>query len=478
MTGSITKTPGTAWGRAAGGEPPISGWRSTLERVDPVLIGGAFVLVALAIYVGSNPERRNFYNHFVWQADAWLQGRVAIPYPVVEPFRNDYFQDVLPLADQPGFALIPFPPLPAIVLLPFVAVFGLATNAALIAALIGAINVGLCWRMLLSATPDRGAAVLATIFYAFGTVAWYAAMLGSTWFLAHVVAATFLLLAISAALDAERRMRLAGRVRLVLGVVEPRQFLAGLFLGLAALARLPAIVGAPFFVFVGGGGTFLRRALSAGLGAVIPVALLLGYNLAVTGYIFHPAYEFLYETEYSPRPELIRHGEWAIEDPRYVPQNAVIMLAWPPTTPALSADICADRSDPDFRPLPQGWGLVFDRDCPLLRPDPLGMSLILSSPAYLLGIPGLFAMWRAGWRRWVAGVALAVAAIALLNLMHFSQGWVQFGYRFSNDFAPFAVIPVALGVALYGVRPLTVILVALSVLINAWGVYWGVTLGW
>ena len=35
-------------------------------------------------------------------------------------------------------------------------------------------------------------------------------------------------------------------------------------------------------------------------------------------------------------------------------------------------------------------------------------------------------------------------AIAVVNLMHFSQGWVQFGYRFSNDFAPFAVILVAL----------------------------------
>ncbi len=478
MTGSITKTPGTAASRASGRDPSVAGWRSTLERVDPVWIGGIFVLIALAVYAGSNPERRNFYNHFVWQADAWLQGRVAITYPVVEPFRNAYFQDVLPLPDQPGLALIPFPPLPAIVLLPFVAVFGLATDAALVAAVFGALNVGLCWRMIQGVTADRGAAVLSTIFYAFGTVAWYAAMLGSTWFLAHVLASTFLFLAISAALDAERRQHLAGRARLVLGVVDPRQFLAGLLLGVAALARLPAIFGAPFFVFVGGGGSLFRRAFSAGLGALVPVALLLLYNLAVTGHVFHPAYQYLYETEYSPRPELIHHGEWAIEDPRYLPQNAVIMLAWPPTTPALSADICADRRHPDFRPLPEGLGLIFDRDCPLVRPDPLGMSLLLSSPAYLLGIPGLLAMWRSGRRRWAAGVALAVAAIALLNLMHFSQGWVQFGYRFSNDFAPFAMIPVALGIALYGVRPATVIPVALSVLINAWGVYWGVTLGW
>ncbi len=478
MTGSITKTPGTAAGRGTGHESPVGGWRAALERVDPVWIGGLFVMLALAIYIGSNPERRNFYNHFVWQADAWLQGRVAITYPVVGPFRNDYFQDVLPLDDRPGFGLIPFPPLPAIVLLPLVAIFGLAANAALVAALFGAINVGLCWRLALGVTPQRGAAVLATTFYAFGTVAWYAAMLGSTWFLAHVLASTFLFLAIRAALDAERREQVSGRVRLVLGTVEPRQFLAGLLLGVAALARLPVIFGAPFFVFAGAGGTLFRRAFSAGLGAVIPVALLLLYNLAGTGHLFHPAYEYLYETEYSPRPELIRYGEWAIEDPRYVPQNAALMLAWPPMTPATSADICSDRSDPDFRPLPEGLGLLFDRDCPLVRPDPLGMSLLLTSPALLLGVPGLLAMWRSERRRWAVGVGLAVSAIALLNLMHFSQGWVQFGYRFSNDFAPFAMIPVAVGIALYGVRPLTVLLVALSVLINAWGVYWGVTLGW
>ena len=47
----------------------------------------------------------------------------------------------------------------------------------------------------------------------------------------------------------------------------------------------------------------------------------------------------------------------------------------------------------------------------------------------------------------VAGAAMAMVAIAFVNLMHFSQGWVQFGYRFSNDFAPFALILVALALA-------------------------------
>ena len=117
-------------------------------------------------------------------------------------YQNDYFQDVLPVGD--GLAQIPFPPLPAILLLPFVAVFGLGTNGAAVAAVLGALNVVLCWVMLLGVTPRRSAALLGTLFYGFGTVAWYAAMLGTTWFLAHVVASTFLFLAISVAVRADR----------------------------------------------------------------------------------------------------------------------------------------------------------------------------------------------------------------------------------------------------------------------------------
>jgi hypothetical protein len=99
----------------------------------------------------------------------------------------------------------------------------------------------------------------------------------------------------------------------------------------------------------------------------------------------------------------------------------------------------------------------------------------LTSPGYLLSVPALMRWWR---RRLVAGAATAIIAIAVVDLMHFSQGWVQFGYRFSNDFAPFAMILVALGIARLGIGWVSLILVSLSVAVNAWGVYWGVALGW
>ena len=458
-----------------------------LDSLDPAYIGLFFFTVALGIYLFSDPTRNGFYNHFVWQADAFLDGRFAISYPVSGgAFTNAYFQDVMPVA--PGLGLLPFPPLPAVVLLPLVAVFGLATDAQLVGVVIGALNVALAWRMSTRLTRRRSAAALATIFFGFGTVHWYAAMLSSTWFLAHLVAMFFVLLALTMALDAERLERWRAALhhsrstpaRSLMGpllatfeessviarwlgklrpFVDGRQFMVGFVFGLAGLARLTVLFGAPFFVFVGGGGSLRRRAFSAGLGALIPVLLLLAYNLLATGHPFNPAYDFLYQTEYL---DYMPHGleintSYGIEDIRHIPLNLLIMLGWPPVI------------DPSC-----GLALL-NPDCPPIRPDQIGMSVLLTSPAYLLAVPLVLRRWRC---RIVLGSALAVLAIAFVNLMHFSQGWVQFGYRFSNDFAPFALILVTLAIARRGPTRLNVGLVLLSVAINAWGVYWGVRLGW
>jgi len=62
--------------------------------------------------------------------------------------------------------------------------------------------------------------------------------------------------------------------------------------------------------------------------------------------------------------------------------------------------------------------------------------------------------------------------------MHFSQGWVQFGYRFSNDFAPFALVLVALGLQTTRRRGIGYALIGASMAINLWGVIWGHLFGW
>ena len=472
--------------------------------------------IALAAYW--LPGSVRFYNHFVWQAIAFLHGRAAITWPVPG---NDYFQDVLPVRDAngalTGFGLLPFPPLPAIVLMPVVALFGLATDERAVSVVIGAIDVGLCWWAVGHLPVGRPVRLAVTIFFGFGTVAWYAAGLGTTWFLAHVVALAPAFLAIGVALrgdasfeadaepDVARRDRYAGgddevddgaptpsvsaigaalrsayaELRYGLGnpdaLIDRRQVLAGFLFGIACTARLTIVFGAPFFMFVGSGGSFARRSISAGLGALIPIGILLAYNLATTGHLIHPGYDYLYQLEANGYRALGYNAAWGIEDIRYLPQNLGIMLF---STPAiLPSRIPAGLGPGDY--LCTSAGAVrglFDRSCPIALPRDIGMSLFLTSPAFLYALPALRRMRRS---RLVAGSALAVLGIAFVNLMHFSQGWVQFGYRFSNDFVVFALPLVALGMSRRGgVGLLAAWLVGLSVAVNFWGVTWGNLLGW
>src|SRR6185369_417824 len=100
-----------------------------------------------------------------------------------------------------------------------------------------------------------------TVFFGFGTVFWYAAQLGTTWFFAHVTAVTFVLLAIGIALaddpgandEVEAASSLGGAagavvagLRRPLAMIDRRQVLAGLMFGLACTARLTVVFGAPF----------------------------------------------------------------------------------------------------------------------------------------------------------------------------------------------------------------------------------------
>ena len=466
-----------------------TGW---LDRLPAIAVGVALVAIAAAAYWLPGSER--FYNHFVWQAEAFLQGRAMIDWPVQPSAGNPgdaYFQDVYPVYGpdgQPIGALLPFPPLPAVVLMPFVAIWGLATDIRAVSVGLGAIDVGIAWWALGRLAVSRRIRLATTVFFAFGTVFWYAAQLGTTWFFAHVVAVTFALLAIGLALGGDRAVdadvvRLPRPGDLVASataalrdpgrLIDRRQLAAGLLFGLACTARLTVVFGAPFFLLVGGGGSWLRRAVSAGIGTAMPVAILLAYNVATTGDVFNPGYEYQYQLEARGYPSLDYHANWGIEDARYLPQNLVIMFLEPPmilpsTTPSsvAPAPVCTQ---------PDATRGLFETACPIATPRDIGMSILLTSPAYLLVIPAL----RGRRSRLVAGAFLAVVGIGLVNLMHFSQGWVQFGYRFSNDFVPFALPLVAVGMARRNrVGLLGLGLIGASIMVNLWGVIWGNLLGW
>ena len=477
--------------------PPASRSSGSWLRLASITIGLGLAAVALVVY--SHTRTFRFYDHFEWQAEAFLEGQAAIRYPVPADetsMGNAFFNDVRQVPSNDGVPRgdIPFPPLPALLLLPFVAAWGREADGQFLFAVVAAADVAIAWWML-GRLPVRPQVRLATtVFFAFGTVFWYAAQIGTTWYQAHVLAVGLALLAVGVALRSDPGaaedldgvpLEPAGdgpgwratTATLIRSGLDRRQLLAGLLFGLACTSRLTMLFAAPFFLLVGGGGSWLRRGLSAGIGAGIPVGLLLVYNLVSTGHLFHPGYQYLYEQEAVFYPTLGYNLDWAIEDPRYIPQNLAIMLL---NGPVIAPDVYPDGLG-NGGPLcvePGAERGLFDKDCPFALPLDTGMSLILTSPAYLLGLSSLR---RYGRNRVVTGSALAIVIVAFVNLMHFSQGWVQFGYRFSLDFVPWALLLVALGLERLRGWPaiaLAAVLIGLSVAVTWWGVVWGNLLGW
>ena len=463
-----------------------------VRRRPPTWLAGLLlVLGALALFALSNPVHHNVYNHFVWQADAFLHGRAWIPYPVYpgDPMpENWYLQDVYPLIGAEGAfdgrALLPFPPLPAVVLLPFVALWGLTTDQEAVALALGAAGVGFAWWMLGGLHLRTTVRALAVGVMATGTAWWWAVAVGSTWYLAHLVATDLALLAVGVALRHDpaaavpEPIRL-GRLRAAAWPLDRWQVLAGFLLGLAVTARLPLILAAPFLLLVGGGGAPLRRLVSAGVGGVGPVAVLLAYTFLTTGSLIHPGYDYQYRLEVAGYPALGYNAAWSVEDPRYIPHNLGIMFG---TYPAVAPDVLPNTLGiyEDVRACgqPDARRSLFDKDCPLAVPIDLGTSLPLSAPGLFLA---LLAFRSRGRSRLAIGAALAVVMIATFNLAHFSQGWVQWGYRFSLDFLPFLLPLVSLGAARQGdgrPRLLAFVLLVAGALVNLWGVTWGQILAW
>ncbi len=198
--------------------------RTFADRLTPELVAGA-VLTALAFisYWLTGPTTAGG-DSFVPLADAFLHGRLSIP--VDRPWL-----ELIPAPD--GGQYSPFPPVPAVLLMPAVALANLlgagevASNAT--SAVIGAANVALVFWLLGRIGVEFRARQLLTIGFAFTTHWWVAGMAGTHLF-AQTVAVFFLLLALHVALS--RRWPAA----------------AGLLLGLAAGSRLPTGLALPLLL--------------------------------------------------------------------------------------------------------------------------------------------------------------------------------------------------------------------------------------
>jgi hypothetical protein len=330
-----------------------------------------------------------------------------------------------------GRDYLPLGPAPAVLLVPCVAA-ARALGASFLQGWLGfPLALGACWVAFALARrlgfPREDAFLLALAFGLASPFVGVAALPISNYF-AHVVASGCLLLALHEFFGRRR----FGWIGVCLGVALGSRLSAGLgtafFLGAIALDANP----------------LARKARSA-LALLAPVAavgaLLLLYNAAR----FDDPFQTGYALQQVPDPVQLRARSFGLTSPVHVPGNLYYALLRLP--------------EPVFAEGTRSV-MVF----PWLRPDPWGMSLLVTSP-WLLALlrlprPGVVPRLLLGTSALVAG-GLAFT---------WSMGYAQFGYRFALDFLPFLWAAFALGVRVrHGVLPpgLRVLVVA-SAAVSFW----------
>ena len=349
------------------------------------------VLVTIAVYLFTSSRDRQNLDYFVRLADAFLHGRI---YLTEAP---SWLNELIP---KDGVWYVAYPPFPAVLLVPFVALFGPDFPPQVASCIFGGFAVGLAWlvfgRFALSGRVRLGL----TVAFGFGTVLWYVAEVGSVWYFSHVVAVLFSMAALLLVL--ERRW----------------PFLVGLLLGCAAISRLPVGLTAPFFfAFIVGLGWpprlpargTRRRAIRDGLaflvGIGIPTAGYLLYNLARWGTVVDQSYVLI--PGVLEDPIYAKHGILALE---YIPRHlyAIFLRSW-----------------------------NFVDDPPFIQPSWWGLSLFLTTPLFLWLAKARLRDPRVAWA-WI-GTLLALIPI----VTHGNVGLTQFGYRFSLDVQPLLFVILA-----------------------------------
>ncbi len=405
-------------------------------------------------------------NHFVYLADAFLHGSVELQRP--PHHQNDwasyeiwktkgatadahgdevrgYFtrrkgkrnefrllsgEDIeLPRRDRVGDAekrsYVSFPPMPGVLMMPFVAAVGYGTNDVVFTILFAALNVLLAFVLLRhlarSGYSERSHRedLWLVVLFAFGSAHLWCSVRGQVWFTALVVGATFHLLYLLWAIDARR------------------PFLAGLALAFGFATRATLVFAALFFYWQllrpASGETYdtrekLRRfALFSAPCLVVGIALL-WYNHAR----FANPFEFGHT--YLAGGNLPRIRDFGLFHPEFINRNLTAAFT---LTPRLRAE------------------------APYIQFSQHGMSMLLTTPALL------YLLWPR--RRPALMTPLLVTFLVLFVpiLLYQNTGWQQFGYRFALDFLPLLLCALAIGA-----RPITrtfKALIVAGVLVNAFG---------
>ena len=385
-----------------------------------LLVVASLLALLLVMAVGRQMlVEAGYTNSYAALADGYLHGRLDVD----KCFDGD-------CASFNGKNYIVFPPVPALVAMPFVAVFGPGFSHFMIIGLAATLaSLWLWWRILETMEVRRETVVWLLLALAFASPLFYVTLrTDKVWFFAQSI--NFLL--VSAALH--EVMRGMSLVR------------AGVFIGAAFLCRQMSILLLPFLFalslkpeepLISFGKTHIVRALKLGLPVAAAVAVYLAYNWVRFGNPMETGYIYIA----SPDAEtwsLINHRltHIGLFSKDYFLFNALYLFV-------------------------QGfhvqWGGPDLLD--MIGLDPMGTSIIAASPFVLLAI---FAPAK---RPLIIG-ALCALLIAGVTLFYHGNGYSQYNtQRFTLDWMPVMFFALAMAVK-EPIRPVFGLLATYGIALN------------
>ena len=371
--------------------------RSRILMALAGLLAAALLLILLA-RAWQEPHDSNTYSLL---ADAFLHGRLDI----AGCFDVD-------CARTGGKIWVVFPPAPAILAMPFVAIFGTGFAAYIpLSLVLSGVTLWLWWRIFRKLELDPAQAGWLVVAIAFATPVYYITIRGNgIWFFAQVVGTLALTAAMHEALD--RRL-----------------LTAGIALGIAFLSRQMTILLAPFvFALALDPGEwlisfrrdYLTRAIAFALPVAAALAIYLAYNAVRFGNPLETGYAYISASFAGKDVNFVtyRVHEVGLFSARYALFNTLYLLV-------------------------QGFHVDFAGRylTELGKLDPAGTSIIAASPFLLL-------VFFAPMRRPIVIGLLTAAAMAAIMLLYHSNGYSQYNaQRYTLDWLPVLFLALALGPA-------------------------------
>ena len=431
------------------------------------------LMIALGIYVvctivylwvaGDRVNQHTLNNHYAVQAEVWKEGRwylteediVGRARRLELDMNNDWA--VVRHVDPQTQAIEvryynSFPIFPAVVMYPFVSMAGSALmfKDALFVAILAGLGPMLLF-LSLEVLRDQKRSERSTLenaffalLFAFGTVYFFTAVQGTVWFAAHVVAVGLTGGYLLASFHAEKYWVCA---------------VAGLMIGCGLHTRPPFALAVPLFAFEAArvslrspvrddgslalragdawGKIDLRKLLVRCAIFSAPILLALWVQFAINKARFGDPWEFghkLLNVIWMERVK--RYGLFSYH---YLSRNLTCAFTLLPILNPANAPANVAR----------------------LQVSGNGLALWFTTPLFL------WLLWPKAKSALHWAVWATVIPVALQDLLYQNSGWIQFGYRFSNDFAPYLFVLLAIGA-----RPLSVLFRAgaiWSVAINVFG---------